>query len=787
VLIFLASIQLEPSLAAQVDFDSRRPVEESLGAGPLFNVASPAEASPAPAFIRVPRIVNLNPNDLIVRGVTQTREGDWFRLRGSAEVETVDSLIRADEIDYNEATGQVLARGNVKFESFGRGEQLEAARVEYNMKNETGRFYDVRGSAPAKLEQRPGILTTTNPFIFQGDWAERLGNKYILYDGFVTDCRLPRPWWILKAPKFDIIPGDRAIAYKAQFKVRRVPVLYVPAFYKALAENPRKSGFLSPNIGTSSRRGTMLGAGYYWVINRSYDATYRAQWFSQRGFAHHADIRGKPTQNSDFNFIFYGVDDKGLKLEDGSRVKQGGYLITFDGMVDNLPKGFYGRADVNYLSSFTFRQAFTESFNEAVFSEVHSTGFVRKEWSTYSLGFIAERSDNYQSFDDVNRISIGKLPSAEFRSRDQEIKREVPIWFSFESSAGLLRRNQPLYQTRKFVDRMDIAPRIMTALRWKDFHLLPYASVRETHYGSSFVDGQVTGNGIWRHMQEAGAELVLPPLSRVYDGPKWLGEKVKHVIEPRGGIRWATGIDNFDRIIRFDDLDIYSNTKEVEYSLTQRWYAKKNKQTWEVVSWQLWQKRYFDPTFGGALTTGTLPSGQPAGSGRNVLWTQTDMTAFAFLDHPRRASPVASLFRVNPIPALGAEWRTDYDYSRRRFTNSSLVGSYRGKGYLVSLGHNHVRSISQLSPSANQFIGLAGVGRQDLRGWSAGFSAVYDFRIGAMQFATTQVSYNSDCCGLSMQYRRFNFGTRNENQFRVAFAVANIGSFGTLKRQERIF
>lgn len=770
-----------------MDFDSRRPVEDSFGAGPLFNVTAPAEPSSAPAIVRVPRIVNLNPSDLIVRGVTQTREGDWFRLRGSAEVETVDSLIRADEIDYNEATGQVLARGNVRFESFERGEQLAAGHVDYNLRDETGKFYGVRGSSPAKMDTRPGILATTNPFLFQGDWAERLGGKYILHDGFVTDCRLPRPWWVLKAPKFDIIPGDRAIAYKAQFRVRNIPVLYMPAFYKALSESPRKSGLLSPNIGTSSRRGTMLGAGYYWAISRSYDATYRVQWFSQRGFAHHADFRGKPTQHSDFNFIFYGVDDKGLKLESGSRIKQGGYLITFTGKVDELPKGFYGRADVNYLSSFIFRQAFTESFNEAVFSEVHSTGFVRKEWSTYSLGFIADRSDIYQSFDDLNRISIRKLPAAEFRSRDREIRRELPVWFSFESSAGLLRRTQPLYQTRKFVDRVDIAPRIMTALRWKDFHLLPYASVRETHYGSSFVDGQVSGNGVWRHMQEAGAELVLPTLSRVYDGPKWLGDRVKHVIEPRAGTRWATGIDNFDRIIRFDDLDTYSNTKEVEYSLTQRWYAKRKQQVYEVITWQLWQKRFYDPTFGGALTQGTLPSGEPLGSGRNVLWTQTDITAFAFLDEPRRASPLASLLRVNPTPNFGVEWRTDYDYTRRRYTNSALSGNYRGKGYLLSLGHNHVRSVPHLSPSANQLIGLLGVGRQDMRGWSAGFSAVYDFRIGVMQFATTQVSYNSDCCGLSMQYRRFNFGTRNENQFRVAFAVANIGSFGTLKRQEKIF
>jgi LPS-assembly protein len=38
-----------------------------------------------------------------------------------------------------------------------------------------------------------------------------------------------------------------------------------------------------------------------------------------------------------------------------------------------------------------------------------------------------------------------------------------------------------------------------------------------------------------------------------------------------------------------------------------------------------------------------------------------------------------------------------------------------------------------------------------------------------------------------VQYQRLSFGTRNENQFRVAFAIANIGSFGTLKKQERLF
>jgi LPS-assembly protein len=82
---------------------------------------------------------------------------------------------------------------------------------------------------------------------------------------------------------------------------------------------------------------------------------------------------------------------------------------------------------------------------------------------------------------------------------------------------------------------------------------------------------------------------------------------------------------------------------------------------------------------------------------------------------------------------------------------------------------------------------MVGYGKPSQRGWGTAFNAIYDFRTGTMQFITTQVTYNTDCCGFSVQYRRFGFGTRNENQFRVAFAIANIGTFGTLKKQERLF
>lgn len=743
------------------------------------------QAAAPSAVIRVPRIVTLSPQEINVVAVTQASEGPWVRLRGAAAVETVDTLLRADEIDYNQETGDVEARGNAYFENFEREERLEADRIEYNLREERGKFYGVRGSTPAKVELRPGLLRTANPFVFRGQWAERLGRRYILHNGFITNCKLPNPWWVLRGKRFDIIPGERAIASRPVFRLKGIPLFYLPYFYKSLEDQPRKSGFLMPNIGTSSRRGKMVGLGYFWAINRSYDVTYRSQYFTQRGFAHHVDLRGKPMQKADFNLILYGVQDKGRKQSDGTRVKEGGYLLTFNGRAE-LPKGFFARGEVNYLSSFLFRQSFTESFNEAVFSEVHSRGFVRKDWSGYSLTARFERSENYQGQKLDDRISIRHLPQVEFRQRDREIFRGVPIWFSFESVAGLLRRSQPLFQTRQFVERADFAPRVMGALRWKDISLLPYAGIRETHYGSSFQQRpsvalgtlDITGQGLLRSSQEYGAELILPALERVFAAPKWLGgEKLKHAVEARGGYRRVRGIGDFDRYIRFDETELLSNTEEIDYSLSNRVYVKQSGVVRELLSWQLWQKRYLDPTFGGAIEPGV----------RNTLLTQTAMTGFAFLDGARNYSPVVSSLQVNPTRLIGVEWRSDYDTIRRRVINSSLQANVRTQSFFISAGHNHVRSSPVLSSSSNQFIGLLGVGRSDLRGWSAGFSAVYDFRVAKLTYNTTQVSYNSDCCGISFQFRRFDVGPRKENQWRAAFAISNIGSFGTLKRQERLF
>ncbi len=162
----------------------------------------PFHRSPAPRPNAIPR------NEMEAESVTQIKEGPWYRLRGHARLETSEFLLRADEIDYNEDTDDAEARGNVYLKHFAEGEELWADRIEYNISEQTGKFYNVHGSAPMPIGARPGVLASSNPFYFQGRWAERLEDRYILYDGFITNCKMPRPWWVLRGPKFDVIPGD---------------------------------------------------------------------------------------------------------------------------------------------------------------------------------------------------------------------------------------------------------------------------------------------------------------------------------------------------------------------------------------------------------------------------------------------------------------------------------------------------------------------------------------------------------------------------------------------------
>lgn len=740
-------------------------------------------------------------------------------LRKNAKIETSDFIISADTIDFNSDTNWAYARGHVHLDHYQTGEKLNAESAEYNIKTQNGKFYGISGTAPAKIVASPSVLTTTNPFYFEALWAERLQNRYILHHGYLTDCTVENPWWRFRSPKFDIIPGERALAKNTVFLLKGVPIFYLPYFYRPLGKKTRQSGFLTPNFGHSSRYGYIYGGGYYWAINRSYDMTGIVQYYTARGPALRYDFRGKPNEVTDFDFNYYGVKDSGFRQADNTLQKQGGLEFELNAKTQIL--GFTGRLDYNYLSSFIFRQAFAYSITSSVPNEVFSIGFLQRHFKNdaYSLNIVFQRSQLFNSAPPAdqppNQNVLQKLPAVEFYTRDQNLtKGPVPLWWSLDATAGSYSRSEPtgvvtggsaiqVLDTGAYF-RSELAPRVMTAFQYKGFALAPSLSFNGVGYGNSYSrnvttytpvtscsgypqcppnptnDVALANAAVYRKNVNFALDFRLPSLQKIYEPPKWLhmGTKLKHVAELDAKYEYVTGIENFGKIVRFDSRDVVSDTNQLTISLTNHLYRKdKSGKVSEIIKWRITQARFFDPTFGGAAVAGQ----------RAVVLATEEFSPFAFLDGPRRYSPVASTITISPYDFFSFDWRSEYDPARSKFIDHSLSGTARWRQFYGTFGDVSVTTDPLLVPQANQITFGGGYGNSNRRGWNAAAIYYYDVLLSRRLFNFYQASYNTDCCGFSLQIRQYNLGIRNENQYLFSFSVANIGNFGSINKQSRLF
>jgi LPS-assembly protein len=711
---------------------------------------------------------------------SQTEEGDWMYLRGRHEIETTDSELRADELDYNKETGYVEARGKVEYQNFVTQEKVYADRVQYyaHRDEETGTFYNVSGSAPFRVDTRPGLLTTTNPFYFQAKWAEKIQDEYVLHEGFITDCELPKPWWTMRGNLFEIYPRNYAIAHKSWFYVRSIPLFYLPIFRKRLEKHPRHSGFLLPSGGTNTLKGYFVDAGYYWAISRSYDLTYEGTYYTAVGLQHNAELRGKVNDNTKFDITINGLDNKSTN----PTTNASGFYLLADG-TSRLGDGWEAHGHLDLLSSFAYRSEFSLTINEAVFTQSDSVGFIDKHWSDYGITFAADRDVNFLSVTGGNSVEIRKLPEADFMVREHQLL-GLPLWFSLDSSTGTMFRTEPDFTTRQFVPRTNLEPGLTSSVHFGGIYIQPSFTVHETFYGSSFSPlglspgtETVTGANIWRNAEDATVNIVLPSFERVFDHvPSWMGQQVKHVIEPRITYHYVTGVDNFNDIVRFDQTELLSDTNQVEFSIANRLLAKdKNGTVTDLLTWQLFYDRYFNPTFGGAVV-----AGQP-----NLVESIADLSGYTFLDGPRRQSPIVSALRLQT--KVSFDYRTEWDPVRHEFVDMGITAGYRVQNWGFNLGETRVRTDPILLANTDQLRAQVTYGNQNKRGLSYSASMFYDVNLGVMEYMSAQVSYNTDCCGFTVQYRRFAFGTRDEHQTLFSFSISNIGSVGTLNRQERMF
>ena len=761
-------MNLSPSIPAPGQlFRSSSPfLVLALLAAPVFSQQLPAQ--PPPGGIA----------EITAKGA-QRRVGSTYIADDDVDISYGGMRLRADHVEYDDTTSQVKARGHIIFDF--ESQHLEGDEADYNVATGRGVFKKVHGFL--KLERRPNprLLVSRNPLYFEAEEVDRLSEQvYILKHSWITICDPQKPTWQFFAPKAKLTVQQHVAMVNSNFRLYRIPLVWLPYATAPAGEHVRESGFLLPLIGNSTQKGFIFGDAFYWAPRTWFDTTLGFDYFSSRGTAQRAQIRARPFEGTSIRYDYFGVIDRGIPQPTGPPIKQGGHQQTLE--VQSLwHHGWRFVTDVNQLSSLTFQLAFGDTYSDAINSEIRSAIFLTNNFHGFSFNVASISDRSYLELTPPFNVYLRSEPEARFSSVEQAPWQKLPVYFSFDSFSGAVHREDQFLDTPNFVARTEFAPKVTIPFHFHDlFGLTATAAFRTTYYGDSLnANSVLTGDSITRNTGEFALELRPATLERFFDRPR-THRRYKHTIEPEATYRYVTGVHNFADFVRFDSNATLTDTNEIEYGIVQHLFVKSgDAQPVDFLSWRLVQKHYFDPTFGGALIPGQ----------RNVFEALDSITAFAFASTPRNWSPIVSDLKLTPGGHYDAEQILEYDTQLHKLTTiGTLLKLKPYREYFFTLAHFRLQGDPIVQPLTQQIRVMMGYGELNTKGINASAGISYDINSGTLQNQFVQLGYNGGCCGLTVEYRRINLGTvRDENQFRVALILANLGSFGNLRRQERIY
>jgi LPS-assembly protein len=135
------------------------------------------------------------------------------------------------------------------------------------------------------------ILQTSDGINISSAYAIRTnGNSLILKKGIFSPCKAcdnkkSKLSWRVKANRIIYDENNQNIIYEdARFELFGIPVLYVPIATHPTEKVKRKSGFLTPTLGSSGDLGAVIRIPYFFNLSPHYDLTV-TPWVVTKGAA----------------------------------------------------------------------------------------------------------------------------------------------------------------------------------------------------------------------------------------------------------------------------------------------------------------------------------------------------------------------------------------------------------------------------------------------------------------------------------------------------------------------
>ncbi|SPC07129.1 LPS-assembly protein LptD [Cupriavidus taiwanensis] len=357
-----AGAQAQITGSAIPDLDQVEPVFEAAPPAPplpvesgelvprLAEPAAKGESNPdAPTFIEADRMTGYSE-----RGV---------ELEGHAELRRDGGVVKGDKLTYDQDTDEAFAQGNVRMSRAGTLAVGPEARL--------------------KVEANEGYMLSPDYYFQQTGGtgkAERIDfldqNRSTARQASYTTCSPDNADWYFSANRIDL-DSDRqvGVAYGGVLNFFGVPVAAAPAFSFPLNDD-RRSGFLPPLMGYSSKSGFDLTAPYYVNIAPNRDLTIYPRLMTERGLQLGGEYR--------YLSESYSGRVRAEFLPDDRKTNSNRWAYSLQ-HTQRLAPGLGAYLNLNRVSDDRYPDDFNRTVSQSTLRQYTQEGGVTYNWQDFTL------------------------------------------------------------------------------------------------------------------------------------------------------------------------------------------------------------------------------------------------------------------------------------------------------------------------------------------------------------------------------------------------------------------
>ncbi|MGJ8616193.1 MAG: LPS-assembly protein LptD [Sulfitobacter sp.] len=688
------------------------------------------EPAPRPAILVADQV-------FITRDRTLVAQGNVEAFQGTTR-------IRAKSIRYSQQSGSLIIEGPIVL-SEGDDTVILADAAQLDQDLQTGLLTGARLILDQQLQ-----LAAVQINRVEGRYSQ-------LYKTAVTSCKIcedgEAPLWQIRAKRVVHDQLEQQLYFdEAQFRIKNVPIFYLPRLRLPDPTLDRATGFLTPSVRTTSQLGTGLKIPYFIKIGETRDLTitpylssatrtlelrYRQAFRTGRIEFNGATTRDDELPNQTRNYLF-GHGDFDLARD---------YKLHFEIQVtsDRAYLKDYGYSNQDRLAS------------ELTVSRVRRDEYIRA--SVFNFETLRDNEDNNTQ---PTFVLDGEYERRFFPSN---VGGELRLSLQAHSH----RRNSDLDidgpDTDLIVDGRDVA-RINGQVEWLRRMTLRSGLVADMRAGASFGFFDITQDSTFSQnhsdfVPHAAFALRYPMVRRGAGG-------VVQTLEPLVQVGWTGGnrlaIPNEESTrVEFDEGNLLSLSRFPRPDRRERHAVAAIGVNWSRI----------DPTGWDAhLTVGQVLRNRADAAFSNtsgLAGTSSDFLVAAQLKTQSGISLTGRSLFDEKFKFSKAELRGDWDFAR-----GSLGGSYIWLG--VDPSEDRPQNISEISLDGRYDISSA---------WSA--SADYRFDIEDDRSATAGfgLTYNNECVTVDLSVNRsYSSSTSVEPSTNIGFNIG-IRGFAASSGKER--